>query len=1332
MLGKFVCDLDCANYMLANSQKLMIAMLLDGEKWRTHKKQIFHYDDGAWIMQPTLVIKAWEHLLAVEGLFIQLALNLEESGQGVAWTWADAQTPIMDIIQHVVHAGTGILSHFAKVAKDNSDHLRATTSNKTWHATWPRRCADMLAQLRKAWEDERPLTVLSKLFLTEWDTPMPPSRGTCFDDVYLDDTWTEVPKSPQANCYLKIDYKFHYELFNADLDIVAIRETLRTFIESVYYGNQHLFQLKLCFMHAAFLSKCTAKMIFEIGKGGDGKGMEAILDRSLFGSLASATLDCGVFLERMEFRKSAELAWNKANIRVQEMESRGHFVADVWKRFVVDEEIDCRVNYGFTSKRCFGAALKVQELNLENIPVIEESRDRSKSCEQLRRRVVCFMMGKASFTTKAEEVNHDQGIFRYIPQDELVPFLSHPVTAAIYLRDWCIPFFRDNPIQDCLNMINDLASVHPDVERDTQWLALCLSGSSAPPPGGVVDLVSESNVRVVDVHNDTPWRRIIKEYLIQKVDALPGHAASSKGKCTKISYFIEAVDNATIRLFKQVESNSFHKLLVHWPRLLCIMEELGGVPIFGEWSMWSCPFDLLQRQEKWDGAAFDQDRRLLMNLRTSPMADASVWRPTASWLQERVDWTSLQSYVELGTDRRMESLDKYIARHQLSGVRDSCFSTVPTEKKKLPHYGRLMVRGPGGQKPTKEARRAAFDSHCAEIDAPCCHPRLLVLKLKTWQLWDSDKFPILKIFVEHYQAWRTCIAKYMDVDVDVAKTELTRIFYGGKPTVELPFLLKLADEIQIAAKILLSHEGAAEFSELYPDRRNPEFSRLSSLLSNEEAMLLDKVGTIVGDRMNMLLFDGAYITCDDMEAEILILEACQLCADTAIPLTVRSWPTRMPLMLPRRALRDNLSTVKNDVSMVLDYRNCLINTIATLCPDCDVSAFQDQDEPLSARVFNATRLFDSQRPSGEGYRLVHICKEDILATRPSDSSLVWFGHHPLQEGHGHWFGATQQKDVVTLIDTTAGRRHLELDIAAWQSLVESDMMTTWFILKLVSHDSPQEVGHAYELTGSSMETSMDFIEITTPLTCCAECQAPLARRDYVSARLYTLGGMKEVTCVSKRCSSKSCRVTHHYNFRSVETHKYHTLALEDMEYIFINSKVGFTIDFLDYHAALQFRGPLSNNAIEYAQMESLWEDPQQHYRWHREYADAQLYYMVLQEASNMWSSLQKVPYLQKMRSIDLQNPLTQEFLLSYRSWWHEVAVTKKEWQRVQEIVIDGHQKVAAKCIGNPPAHTGRPRKDREPPSRQNGWFMAVDPKSSLVLAVTNMETQKTMRWPRRS
>ena len=46
-LSKFVSDLDCASYMLSNNQKLMIAMLLDGSRWRAHKQQIFKYENGA-------------------------------------------------------------------------------------------------------------------------------------------------------------------------------------------------------------------------------------------------------------------------------------------------------------------------------------------------------------------------------------------------------------------------------------------------------------------------------------------------------------------------------------------------------------------------------------------------------------------------------------------------------------------------------------------------------------------------------------------------------------------------------------------------------------------------------------------------------------------------------------------------------------------------------------------------------------------------------------------------------------------------------------------------------------------------------------------------------------------------------------------------------------------------------------------------------------------------------------------------------------------------------------------------------------------------------------
>ena len=180
---------------------------------------------------------------------------------------------------------------------------------------------------------------------------------------------------------------------------------------SLYDKNEHVFQVKQCFLHAAFKRVSTSKFFFEIGKGGSGKGMEAYLEKVLFGDPQSAALDCGVFLDRQEFRKSAEFAWNKANVRVQEMDQHARFISDLWKRFLVDEEVDCRVNYGFTSKRKFGSSMKVQELNYENIPVIEDGRDSLGGCDELKRRMLCLRMGKATFVPDAAAVDHSGKAF---------------------------------------------------------------------------------------------------------------------------------------------------------------------------------------------------------------------------------------------------------------------------------------------------------------------------------------------------------------------------------------------------------------------------------------------------------------------------------------------------------------------------------------------------------------------------------------------------------------------------------------------------------------------------------------------------------------------------------------------------------------------------------------------------------------------------------------------------------------------------------------------------------------------------------------------------------
>ena len=74
-------------------------------------------------------------------------------------------------------------------------------------------------------------------------------------------------------------------------------------------------------------------MMFEVGSGGDGKGMEAMLEAALLGANNSSTLACGVFTDRMEFRKSGECAWNRALVRIQDMNHHDKFVGDIWKTF---------------------------------------------------------------------------------------------------------------------------------------------------------------------------------------------------------------------------------------------------------------------------------------------------------------------------------------------------------------------------------------------------------------------------------------------------------------------------------------------------------------------------------------------------------------------------------------------------------------------------------------------------------------------------------------------------------------------------------------------------------------------------------------------------------------------------------------------------------------------------------------------------------------------------------------------------------------------------------------------------------------------------------------
>ena len=73
---------------------------------------------------------------------------------------------------------------------------------------------------------------------------------------------------------------------------------LHNFLEAFYFENEDLLILKLALFKLAIRKIPTGKMIFEIGNGGDGKSINSILERNLFGTINSCVLDCAVFTDK--------------------------------------------------------------------------------------------------------------------------------------------------------------------------------------------------------------------------------------------------------------------------------------------------------------------------------------------------------------------------------------------------------------------------------------------------------------------------------------------------------------------------------------------------------------------------------------------------------------------------------------------------------------------------------------------------------------------------------------------------------------------------------------------------------------------------------------------------------------------------------------------------------------------------------------------------------------------------------------------------------------------------------------------------------------------------
>eukprot|EP00435_Cladocopium_sp_Y103_P062734 s1703_g24.t1 len=798
VMAKFVCDANAANYSMSLKQSL-------------------------FLIHP-----------ALKGRLRSVAEHVEEHELHPKWEWSAT----VNTVKHIVETTVQRLS---KKAKESSDHLRGKTGNKSWKVNWMPRVADMLATFRTQWDSTK-VETLVELFPHEWSTLLPVSNGVCFADIYCDPTWSQAMRSLDSNCYLAVPYPFFYETIFADrpdFHLNEHRQRLCLFPEA-RYKNEHVFQLRLCFLHAACKQVCASKIILEIENLGDGKGMEK----------------------------------------------------HIAKEFLL-------------------AQAKVQLL------------------------IVVFSLIEQNFG-KVQSMNH-----------------------------------------------------------------------------------------------------IIKEYVIQKIDALPGVTSSNRGRRTKRQNFVAALDATDLQLFRRIGHPNFEKWLLDWTTLHRCMEEDGRNSVPGTCPNWGDIFGFNQMQQNWGDTVFAD-----VNALHSGSDALLAIRPTVVTLHETVGIDDLSTYVNLRADRKQQLLENYFRWNEDHEEHSGRISTIMFEHYLFCGYGRLIARGPARQELTREVMVDRHDDRRIEVIAvglplhrgtqlavdctlvsPLNKPRRYrgtmtgaALTLARRRKYQTLKSPAPIAAACWSSGWNSAAGSTRRRSIHprlgpckgarapspfpprpppglpgspdglpssaVPRSERSPASWSSLPAhaekkCDMPWLRKLSAEIQIAAAKIPDDASSIPWQTL-AHRRNPNFTRMCSILSFEEATLLEHLRFMLV-LICRSLFDGGHLRCANLRIDICLREACATCA---IPMEI----------IPGLDMQDNFCRHLVPAAGVIavlsgkiqsNYANCLLNSLASIQDDLHVKALDEECSSgpvsgLSARDFNQSNMFASQRDE-EVWQLQHVPHGDVLS-----------------------------------------------------------------------------------------------------------------------------------------------------------------------------------------------------------------------------------------------------------------------------------------------------------------------------------------------------------------
>ena len=307
--------------------------------------------------------------------------------------------------------------------------------------------------------------------------------------------------------------------------------------------------------------------------------------------------------------------------------------------------------------------------------------------------------------------------------------------------------------------------------------------------------------------------------------------------------------------------------------------------------------------------------------------------------------------------------------------------TPPIDNYRTSPYGRFLSRRVAGQKLTREARAVAFVDH-VDVDAPCCHPRLLMLTLHAHGLWDQDRLPLIQKFCAKYKQWREGIAAYLSISFADEKVELIKLFYGARPTIQLPWILVVSSEIVDASNLLLACPELAGHSAMYADRPCPVFSKVAAILSHIEnkalMVLCDKV-LEEGSVSESLIFDGLLTKVQDFSGKAkLAVAVAEASCIAGVEFEIEALPRRCRhLRFARAFLRHPLTVVirrehRRSKGGELPRVSCRLGT------GVPKTAVDEDRETMNAKEFNEFEMYHSQRDTAEIPRFIEDAADHVF------------------------------------------------------------------------------------------------------------------------------------------------------------------------------------------------------------------------------------------------------------------------------------------------------------------------------------------------------------------